>query len=121
MSSEHNTNHDEQTKDISTHGDGVLEYTDVTDLEECAKAGRKPPLAKIYRIRIDKQKYDVNASSLTGRELLELAGKCPPERHMISEKMHGGHAQKIGLDERADFTRHGVERFMTLPLDQTEG
>ena len=39
----------------------------------------------------------------------------------ISQKLHGGQVKTIGLDEVADFTCPGVERFMTLPLDQTEG
>jgi hypothetical protein len=40
---------------------------------------------------------------------------------MITQKLRGGEVKKIGLDEEADFTTPGVERFMTLPLDQTEG
>lgn len=33
----------------------------------------------------------------------------------------GGQVKKIDADEKVDFTRPGVERFMTLPLDPTEG
>ena len=91
------------------------------DLEEYAKAGRKPPHADRYRIRIDKEKYEVESSSLTGRQLLELAGKIPPENYMIHQKLKGGETKKIELDMLADFTEPGVERFMTIPLDQTEG
>jgi hypothetical protein len=40
---------------------------------------------------------------------------------MISQKLRGGQTKRIDLDERVDFTTPGVERFMTLPLDQTEG
>jgi hypothetical protein len=58
---------------------------------------------------------------MTGRELLVLAGKSPPERWTVSQKLHGGQTRQIGLDDVADFTEPGVERFMTLPLDQTEG
>lgn len=98
-----------------------IETDEIVDLEEFAKANRKPPRARRYRIRIDKQHFVVEAQCLTGRELLQLAGKTPPERFMISQKLCGGQAKKIGLDEKADFTTPGVERFMTLPLDQTEG
>jgi hypothetical protein len=99
-----------------------VEVTDeVVDLEEYAKAGRKPPRARRYKIRIDKQHYVVEVSSMTGRELLTLAGKTPVSNYMVSQKMRGGEARKIGLDERVDFTTPGLERFMTLPLDQTEG
>jgi hypothetical protein len=99
----------------------MAETDEVIDLEEYAKTGRKPPRAKSYRIRIDKQQYVVNVPAMTGRELLNLAGKTPATNYMISQKMHGGQAHKIDLDEKADFTTPGVERFMTLPLDQTEG
>ena len=58
---------------------------------------------------------------LTGRELLTLAGKCPPEKFKIFQKIRGGTLEPIELDEKADFTQPGVERFVTLPLDQTEG
>lgn len=94
---------------------------EVIDIEEYAKTGRTPPRARRYRIRIDKQQYTVEVSSMTGRELLALAGKTPVNNYMISQKMRGGEARKIGLDERVDFTTPGLERFMTLPLDQTEG
>ena len=94
---------------------------EIIDIEECAKAGRKPPRARAYRIRIDKQLYTVKVPAMTGRERLTLAGKIPVTSYMISQKFRGGQAKKIGLDEKADFTTPGVERFMTLPLDQTEG
>lgn len=94
---------------------------DIVDLEEYAQADRIPPRARRYRIRIDKRKYDVEVPSMTGRELLILAGKTPPTQYMISQKLRGGQTKRIDLDDRADFTTPGVERFMTLPLDQTEG
>lgn len=94
---------------------------EVVDLEEYAKSDRKPPRARQYRIRIDKQHYVVDVPEMTGRQLLELAGKRPPEQYKIHQKLRGGQAKQIGLNEKADFTTPGVERFMTLPLDQTEG
>lgn len=98
------------------------EVTDeVIDIEEYAKSGRKPPRARAYRIRIDKQIYTVEVPGMIGRELLTLAGKIPVTSYMISQKFRGGQAKRIGLDEKVDFTTPGVERFMTLPLDQTEG
>ena len=99
-------------------GDEVI---DLVDVEEFGKANRRPPKARRYRIRIDKVQFVVEVPSMTGRQLLVLAGKSPPERYTISQKFHGGQTKVIGLDEVADFTAPGVERFMTLPLDQTEG
>lgn len=94
---------------------------EAVEIEEFGKKNQKPPKAKNYIIRIDKEKYTVDVSQMTGRELLMLARKLPPDRYTISQKMHGGQTREIGLDEIADFTAPGVERFMTLPLDQTEG
>lgn len=94
---------------------------EIIDLEEYAKAGRKPPQARRYRIRIDKQYYVVSVSFMTGRELLNLAGKTPATNYEISQKLRGGESRRIELDEKADFTTPGIERFRTLPLDQTEG
>jgi hypothetical protein len=102
-------------------GEEIPEGNELIDVEEYAKAGREIPRAKRYRIRIDKQHYEVEVASMTGRQLLALAGKTPAERYRIDEKLRGGQARRIGLDETADFTAPGVERFMTLPLDQTEG
>lgn len=94
---------------------------DEIDVEEYAKRGEVPPRARRYRIRIDREKYTVSVSSMTGRELLKLAGKVPPERFSLAQKSRGGAVRPVGLDESVDFTKEGVERFMTLPLDQTEG
>ena len=80
-----------------------------------------PGRARRYRIRIDDDKHTVEVSSMTGRELLTLAGKTPPESHRLIQKLKGGKAVPIGLDESADFTCPGVERFITFPCDQTEG
>lgn len=110
--------------DSSTAGsvpDSAEEVHDEVEIEVFGKQNVRPPKAKRYVIRIDKVKFTVHVSHMTGRELLKLAGKTPPEKYSISQKLHGGHVKPVGLDEDVDFTCPGVERFMTLPLDQTEG
>jgi len=99
----------------------IVELLELVDIEEHGKAGKPVPKAKSYRIRIDKAYYVVNRPALTGRELLTLAGKSPADQWMIHKKLKGGQTQRIGLDEMVDFTAPGIERFQTLPLDQTEG
>lgn len=110
---------------INTVGQVLEEIEEVivelVDLEEYAIKGHKPPKAKRYRIRIDGQKYTVDVPSMTGRQLLELAGKTPVDQFMIVEKVRGEKPRRIGLDERVDFTKHGVEKFLTQPLGQKEG
>ena len=73
-----------------------------------------------FKIRIDKQNYDVNVPSMTGSQLLALAGK-PTSKYKLIQRLQGGQAKPVGGDESVCFTDPGVERFMTLPLDQTEG
>ena len=94
---------------------------DEVEIEEYGKRNEKPPHARSYVIRVDKVKFKVHTPHLTGREILTLAGKTPPEHFKLTQKLHGGAAKTVGLDEPVDFTARGVERFMTLPLDQTEG
>jgi len=94
---------------------------EIIDIEQYAKDGKEIPQAKHYRIRIDKEHYVLDVPEMTGRDLLNLAGKIPPERFALYQKLHGGQPKKVELDEIADFRTPGVERFMTLPLDQTEG
>jgi hypothetical protein len=112
---------DQQPQDPKTAERGDDFVDDVIDLEAYAKADKKPPRARAYRIRIDKQLFTVEVMQMTGSELLTLAGKIPVTGYMISQKFRGGQAKRINLDEKVKFTTPGVERFMTLPLDQTEG
>jgi len=94
---------------------------EIIDVESYAKSGHAPPAGHQYRIRVDKTVIVVATSTITGREILRLAGKIPPERFRLDEKLVGGRTEKIELDQVVDLTTSGVERFMTLPLDQTEG
>ena len=94
---------------------------DVVDIEQYAKSGRDVPHANRYQIRIDNTKYVVEVPTMTGRDLLILAGKQPPEHFMLNLKLRGGQVVTIGLDDEVDLTAPGTERFMTLPIDQTEG
>lgn len=94
---------------------------EIIDVEKFSKDGNTPPKGKKYRIKIDRQEYVVEKECMTGRELLILAGKNPPDRYQLNMKLRGGKVEPIGLDETVCFTKPGIEKFMTLPLDQTEG
>ena len=93
------------------------------EIEVFAQKGgtERAPMARKYIIRIDKTKYTVTVPSMDGREILTLAGKVPPEQYKLTQKHHGGAAFTIGLDDPVDFRAPGVERFMTMKRDQTEG
>ena len=74
-----------------------------------------------YKVQIDKDFFEAPSSRMTGRELLELADKKPAEGFAIYLKIKGGQPERIDLDQKIDLSQPGVERFVTLPLDQTEG
>lgn len=102
---------------------GIVEddaVDEIVDLEEHAKAGKKPPKARRYRIRIDRDRKEVEAPGLTGRQILALVGKTP-EEHLLSQKAHGGRVDPVKAEQFVDFTAPGIERFQTLALDPTEG
>lgn len=75
---------------------------------------------KPYKIQIDKEHYEVANATPSARELLILAGKSPPENYALYQKDKGAPI-RIELDQKVDLREPGTERFVTLPLDQTEG
>jgi hypothetical protein len=93
---------------------------EVIDLEEWAKAGKKPQKAKRYRIRIDKEYKEVSVHEMTGRQILALVNKTP-EKYLLSQKLRGGVVEPVKPDQVVMFHLHAVERFQTLALDPTEG
>jgi hypothetical protein len=94
---------------------------EVIDIEEYAKIGKEVPQGKKYKIKIDKEKYEVETPEMAGMEILALAGKNPPDRFQLNQKFNGGRVEPVGLDQKVDFTAPGVEKFMTIALDQNEG
>ena len=105
--------------EIAVIEDGVI-VEEIIDIEEYAKKAKKPPHAKGYRIRIDKEYKIVHVPRMTGREILALVGKTP-EKYLLSQKHCGGKVSPVGPDQEVDFRHHEVERFQTLALDPTEG
>ncbi|MDE2578600.1 MAG: multiubiquitin domain-containing protein [Hyphomicrobiales bacterium] len=101
---------------------GVEEIIDETiDLEEYAKLGKRPPLAKGYRIRVNGESFVVAEPNPTGRAILTLAGLLPAQDYTLRVKLAGERPRKVELDERVDLRHHGIEKFKALPRDQTEG
>ena len=94
---------------------------EIADLEEYARQGKRPPLCKGYRIRVNCKTLVIHDPNPTGREILTEAGFCPPEDYTLRMKIRGGRPKKIALDEHVDLTTPGIEKFKVLPRDQTEG
>lgn len=114
---------------IEEHGRGepVLEVEEVevivielVDIEEYAKRGERPPRANQYKFRVDDHYYTTPKAELTGREILAFAGKTP-EAYQLRERLRHGKVVAIAPDEIVDLRGHGVERFMTIPKENTDG
>lgn len=95
------------------------QHEEVIDLEAYGKEGKPVPPGKKYQIKVDKHLYQVAVSELTGREILALANKTP-EKYILQQKV-GPNVHRVGADEMVSFLKPGVERFMTIPNEVTEG
>jgi hypothetical protein len=101
---------------------GVEEVLDeIIDLEEYARLGKRPPLSRGYRIRVNGEPFVVHEARPTGREILTLAGMLPAENYTLRVKLAGEKPHKVELEGRVDLRHPGVEKFKALPRDQTEG
>lgn len=92
---------------------------EIIDLEALAASGAPVPKGKKYRIRIDKDEKVVDVDNMTGRQILNLVGKTP-EKFLLRQRVRGG-VEPIEPDENVSFLKPGVERFMTIPNEVTEG
>lgn len=99
----------------------IVDAEEPVDIESCSARGHHPPRARKYRIRIDKKRYVIDNDRITGRKLLQLADKIPYTRFRLDQKLGSGEIKRIGYDDVVSVCAPGVERFMTIPLDQTDG
>ena len=78
---------------------------------------------------VDRTTLSVEASRLTGREIIERYieelgrrySHRKPDEYALYQKVRGEQPVRLLLDERVTIPKGAVLRFMTLPLDQTEG
>ncbi|VGO13681.1 hypothetical protein PDESU_02238 [Pontiella desulfatans] len=94
---------------------------EVVELEVYAKARKPVPKdCKLFRIRIDREKYLVQQAALTGAELLKLADKKPDQYRILFKKCNGKTVE-VPLDTHFSFLDPGIERFMTQKRTAQEG
>lgn len=99
---------------------GEIMVDEVVDLEIYVRDQKRVPLARAYRIRIDKLHYTIETPTLTARDLLVLADKAPPEKYVLRQIVHG-HPVKLELDDIVDFRTPGVEKFKTMLKTAQDG
>jgi hypothetical protein len=81
---------------------------------------KKPHKPELYKLQIDKVHLETDNPTPTARELLTLAGKLPVEHFALYQKGKG-QPRRLELEERVELRLPGADKFVTLPLDQTEG
>lgn len=94
---------------------------EIVDLEECAKAGRKPPRARRYRFKVNDKPYEWREPTILGRQILGVAGLVPPQDYTLRQKMTKGEPRRIGLEDTVDLREPGIEKFRAIKRGQQEG
>ena len=104
-------------------GEAVREEVldEVVDLAEYASRGKRPPRARGYRIRVNRDRFEIFEPEPTRETILETAKLTPVNDWSLRLKLHGGESRLIQPGEKVDLRQPGVEKFKALPRDQTEG
>lgn len=71
-----------------------------------------------YALTIDDHTHETDDPVLTGRQLLELAGRTPVEEHIVLEFGDRRQLEDIDLEETVDLREPGRERFVTFRSDR---
>lgn len=94
--------------------------SEIIDIEEFAREGKTVPPGKRYRIRVDKDSFEVDSAVITGAQILDLVHKTA-DKYNLYQHVHGGQTKGIGPNDSVDLTAPGVERFSTMKIENTEG
>lgn len=105
-------------EDVIRFIDGPVLITQFDLMKHC-ECNEPSPTVRTYRIKVQETKYTVNSPQLTGSEILKLSGH-DPKSYMLNQRINR-RFEPVGLDDVVDFTQCGIERFTTLPNEQTEG
>ncbi|NNT71573.1 hypothetical protein HKT18_05010 [Flavobacterium sp. IMCC34852] len=113
---------DREHKVAVRNGSRFVSYeVEIIDIHEHCQNDQPVPENCKYRILIDREPYVVDVACLTGKEILLLTHKTPPDRFQLRQKFKDGRVVTIKNDQKVCFTEPGIEKFKTIPLDQTEG
>gem|GEM_PF-862904 len=98
-----------------TNNSDAQDANEVIDLEIYAKSDKKPPVGKKYKVKIDDEYFIFDHHIVTGKEILEKAGKTPVECHTLYKKLKHCDFEKIDMKEKIDLAEHGIEHFVIKP------
>jgi len=110
----------ENIQKSDSQGDEIEPTVIIIDIEEYFLQEKPHPLHDpgkviLYRIKIDEQYYDVRHSHLSGEKILALADKQPAHSVLKQKIKHEGESKLITIhpEEVVDFTKLGIEKFIT--------
>jgi hypothetical protein len=83
--------------------------------EHSSEHGEHP----LYKLTINEKHYTTDDPVLTGRQLLEKAGKTPIEEHLVYWLGPNNILEDIGLEETIDLRKPGTENFLTFKSDRS--
>ncbi len=81
----------------------------------------RPSPHELYKFMVKNQMFETTERIVTGRQICEIAGLIPPEKYKLDVKLKGGKYEEVGLDKSVDLSKSGVEKFVYITRDQTEG
>lgn len=95
---------------------------DELDIEQFVQANpnTEKPAARVYVIRVDRHVLRVHDRALTGQAILALV-HFTPRTHKLYQKFRGQQPIEVQPHQLVSFVAPGVERFVTIPCDTTEG
>jgi hypothetical protein len=70
-------------------------------------------------INIDGQEFPSRTEELNGREVLQIAGKHPPDDYIVYWLGKDNVLEDLGLDRSVHLHKHKVERFLTFNSDRS--
>ena len=66
--------------------------------------------ARTFQVQIDDKTFEIKDPVVTGRQLLDLAGKRPADEFIVLQFLSDGLLEDIRLEETTDLRGRGVER-----------
>jgi hypothetical protein len=87
---------------------------EILDLEVHSATGAPAPACHGYRIRVNGEPIVFQSVVVTGEDVLEAAGLCPPEAYCLLLRVRGQAPRFVEADTQIDLSAPGVERFVAL-------
>src|SRR5579872_2239442 len=88
------------------------------------QAGHDSPAhhTKLFHIQVNGKPFEVPGPTITVAEIINLAGKAPPDKYAVYRRIHG-HQQPNPLppDQPVDLNVPGGDQFLVLPKVQPDG